>query len=849
MYGCIGLGALTFLGFKLGFNTAAVGFCYLVLIESLALGGSLIVCVALCIIATGCLSYFFTPPLFSFRVDAVQDLVALVAFLATSIVISALTTRVREDAETREVAQEEMINTVPAMIWSALPNGSRDFNSQQALQYTGLSAAEAAGTGWARTLHPEDRDRVLEAWRRSVETGEPLDSEARARSAAGEYRWFRIRGAPLRDAQGNVVKWYGLSIDIDERMRALDALRRSEEQWKAVFEHNPTMYLMADSGGIIRMVNDFGASQLGYTPEELVGGPVLGMFHEADREPVQKNFNDCVKDAGRTDSWEARKVRKDGSILWVRENARAVERADNDVVVLIACEDITKRKQAEEALRASEARWREVFETAAVGITTTDMELRYLTANPSFLRMLGYTEDELRDLTVYDITYEEDREITRELIDELVAHKRHSYRVEKRFRRKDSGIIWAEVSTSIVPATEHTPAFLPAVIVDITDRKHAEQAMRRNEAYLTDVFETLPDGLAIVGRDYRYLRVNATYELRTGLRPEQVVGMHVAEVNSMEAFNEIIKGELDRCLAGEHVSYGEWFTYPGLGRRYLAVTYSPIFISDQGSPSAALVVTRDLTEYMQASEALLQAQAELAHVNRVSTLGMLAASIAHEVNQPLAALVTNANAGLRWLGAEPPNLPETRETMARIVGCANRAADVIARIRALARRAPLQQEPLDINELIREVIALTRAEMDRNRVALALQLTDELPRVQGDRIQLQQVVLNLVMNAIEAMKDTEPRELRVISRKDEGGNVLVSVGDSGPGLDPGTEDSVFAAFYTTKSEGTGLGLAISRSIIESHGGRIWASGNTPRGEVFQFIVPRGGDTQLPARAE
>jgi PAS domain S-box-containing protein len=281
--GCLGLAALTFVGFRLGFTAATVGFCYLILIESVAVFGSFIVCVVLSVITVGCLNYFFVPPLLTFRVNDVQDAVALAAFLLTSIAITALTTKIRTDAQTREAAQRAMIDTIPAMIWSAFPDGSRDFNNRQLLQYTGLSENEAAGGGWATTLHPEDRPRVLDAWYRAVETGEPFEVEGRGRSTNGEYRLFQMEAAPQRDARGRILKWYGRSIDIEERKRDLEALRQSEERWKAVFEHNPTMYFMVDRRGTVLLVNDFGASQLGYFSEELIGRPVLDVFYPPDR--------------------------------------------------------------------------------------------------------------------------------------------------------------------------------------------------------------------------------------------------------------------------------------------------------------------------------------------------------------------------------------------------------------------------------------------------------------------------------------------------------------------------------------------------------------------------------------
>jgi C4-dicarboxylate-specific signal transduction histidine kinase len=266
----------------------------------------------------------------------------------------------------------------------------------------------------------------------------------------------------------------------------------------------------------------------------------------------------------------------------------------------------------------------------------------------------------------------------------------------------------------------------------------------------------------------------------------------------------------------------------------------------------------DLSEQKRAEEALQKAQAELAHVARVTTLGELTASIAHEINQPLAAVVTNANASLRWLGADLPNLTEAREAIRRIIRDGNRAGEIIGRIRALAKKAPPKKDWLDLNEAIGEVIAMAHSEVQRHRVLLQTDLANDLPLILGDKIQLQQVILNLLMNAIEAMSGVAqgPRELWVSSEKvteihgeskqesyedralieSESTHALISVRDSGPGLDPQRLNRLFDAFYTTKPQGLGMGLAISHSIIAAHGGRLWAKANAPRGALFQFTL-------------
>ncbi|HKD26841.1 MAG TPA: ATP-binding protein, partial [Xanthobacteraceae bacterium] len=246
-------------------------------------------------------------------------------------------------------------------------------------------------------------------------------------------------------------------------------------------------------------------------------------------------------------------------------------------------------------------------------------------------------------------------------------------------------------------------------------------------------------------------------------------------------------------------------------------------------------------ERKQAEAALREAQTELAHVTRVTTMGELAASIAHEVNQPLAAVVTNANACLRWLAGGTPNLEEAREAVERIIRDGKRAGDVIGRIRALVKKNGTEQASLDINEAVQEVVGLIQSEIQKNGVVLRMELAADLPRVLGDRVQLQQVILNLMMNGIEAMSGVtdRSRDLLIRSRQHESDKVLVAVQDSGVGLQSESLDRLFKAFFTTKPKGMGMGLAISRSIIEAHGGKLWAVSNDGPGATFQFTLHIG----------
>jgi C4-dicarboxylate-specific signal transduction histidine kinase len=246
----------------------------------------------------------------------------------------------------------------------------------------------------------------------------------------------------------------------------------------------------------------------------------------------------------------------------------------------------------------------------------------------------------------------------------------------------------------------------------------------------------------------------------------------------------------------------------------------------------------DITQRKLAEEALRQARADLAHVSRMTTMGELTASLAHEVNQPIAAAVTDANTCMRWLTRDQPDLEEAREAASRIVQDAKRATEIVSRIRLLFKKGTPEQELVDVNEVIREMIVLLRNEATRHSISIRTELAADIPPVIGDRVQLQQVMMNLIMNSIDAMTDVAgPRELAIKSQRAENEQLMVSVSDTGVGLPPQQVDQIFNAFFTTKPHGTGMGLRISRSIVEAHGGRLWAANNSPRGANFYLALP------------
>jgi PAS domain S-box-containing protein len=501
-----------------------------------------------------------------------------------------------------------------------------------------------------------------------------------------------------------------------------------------------------------------------------------------------------------------------------------------------------ERKRAEEALRESEERWRAVFENSAAGIALVNSSGRFLAANFAYQKMLGYSEEELRKLSFLDITHEDYRDANSELTTALWKGKRQYFEMEKRYRRKDGNLIWVRVHVSLVSGTQSIPRFSLAIAEDITVRKRAEEELRRSEAYLAEAQRLSHTGswawnvsTGEVFWSRELFRIFGLDPAKTALNIDFIRKLRHPEDQPFveQMFDAAVREKRDFEMESRIV-------LPDGSLRHVHTVGRPV-VDDSNNLIEFVGSVMDVTERKQAEEKLRKAQVELAHVTRVMTMGELTTSIAHEVNQPLAAIVTNSNACMRWLAGDSPNLDEAREAARRIIRDGNRASEVITRIRALSKKTGTEKERLDLNEAIQEVVTLTQGEVRRNGVALRTELAGDLPPVPGDRVELQQVVLNLIMNGIEAMSGVgnRARELVIRTQSGEADQVRVIVQDSGIGLDPLSTERIFDAFYTTKPQGMGMGLAISRSIVENHGGRLWAVPNDGPGATFQFTLEVG----------
>jgi len=390
-------------------------------------------------------------------------------------------------------------------------------------------------------------------------------------------------------------------------------------------------------------------------------------------------------------------------------------------------------------------------------------------------------------------------------------------------------------------------------VLDLSEQKRAERALRRSEAFLAEgqrLSQTGSFGWRVATDEVTWSeQLYRIYELPIG-EPVTLdlirTRVHPEDISVLERMKMVVR------TPGGARDF-EWqyrLMMPDRSIKYLhAVAHA---IRDEDGQLEYIAAIQDVTARRLSEDALDKARAQLTYVARVTTLGVLTASIAHELNQPLSGIITNANTCLRMLATDPPDVGGARETALRTIRDGDRASEVIARLRALFTKKESTTEPLDLNEATREVIALSSADLQRQRVILRQELTDNLPPVNGDRVQLQQVVLNLLLNAADAMSDIDrPRELVVSTTRDEGDRVRVTVRDVGVGLDRDNTDKVFDPFYTTKSGGMGIGLSVSRSIVERHRGRLWVERNDGPGATFAFSIPfdsaRVPDSAYPMR--
>jgi PAS domain S-box-containing protein len=773
-----------------------------------------------------------------------------------------------------------MVDSIPAQVAVITPSGEVETLNQPCLEYFGNTLDELKGWASSDPVHPEDLPHVIEVLTHALETGQTYEVESRHRRFDGIYRWFHVRGFPLKDTEGRILRWCVLLTDIDDRKRAEAQLAGEKRLLEMVAAGDPLkdvltalcrfvedtaadckcgIYLIDWSGPTFHtgaapsMPATFNDALEGLTVEVSAGpcalaaltkSQVIAEDLESDLDWQQSLIRPLALGHGLRAQWSTPICSRDGSVLGTfaifQDHPSSPTQVQQDLIAQVThiASIAIERALADEALRSSERNLSLTINTIPTFISVSRPDGTVLSVNQAALDYHGIT---LQDVQKEDFRtrffHPDDGERLREERKEALKRPLQ-FEYEQRALGKDGKYRWFLVRCNPLLDDQGRIDRWYATAFDIEDRKRAQEDVRRSEAFLAEAqrltsigsFSWLvaTDELAWSEELYRIYEfdpgIKITLEvIRTRVHPEDLT-LYEKMVEQARNGSEDFEWQYRLLMPDQSIKYMH------------AVAQAT---RDPSGQLEYIAAVRDVTARRVSDEALDKARSELAHVTRVMTLGALTASIAHEVNQPLSGIITNASTCMRMLDAEPPNVDGARETAKRTIRDGRRASDVITRLRALFANKSAAAELVDLNEATREVIALSRAELERNGVITRIELKDELPAVMGDRVQLQQVILNLLRNGSDAMShvDDRPRELLFRTEVEDGDRVRLSVQDAGVGFEPQSLDRLFQTFYTTKEEGMGIGLAVSHSIIENHRGRMWAMPNDGPGVTFSFSIP------------
>ncbi|HEY6363374.1 MAG TPA: PAS domain S-box protein [Candidatus Binatia bacterium] len=629
------------------------------------------------------------------------------------------------------------------------------------------------------------------------------------------------------------------------RKTAEESRRESEENFRRLVETTAAVPWQADiETWIFTYVGPQAVKLLGYPIEQWYEKDFWMLhLHPEDREFAVKTCLTLSKGAEDFE-FEYRMIASSGKIVWVHDIVKCEHQEGKPVELRGFMLDISERKRAEEALRESEERMSLAASTTGLGLWVWDASRDESWVTPEGRRLFGWAESEPVNLERFIRTlHPDDREPTRQAVLRSLQDG-GDYVAEYRVVLSGGAIRWIVTRGRVEFNGKGHPVRMRGVSIDVTERKRAEETLEKQRAFLRQVIDIDPNFIFAKDREGRFTLVNQAVADAYGATVDSLIGKTDADFNpnsdEVEFFHrmdlEVMETLTERFIPEERLTdtHGKV--------RWLQTVKRPIVDSD-GSATQILGASTDITQRKETESELRRQREELAHVNRVSTMGELSASLAHELNQPLTAILSNAQAAQRFLAANPADVEELGEILKDIVQDDSRASEVIQRMRALVKKEELAFVSLDLAGVVRDVAALVHSDAILQGVRILLEVNPGLPPVRGDKVQLQQVVLNLLLNAFDAMKDcpANEREVKLQAQVQGAGSVRLAVRDRGIGIRGDHLDKVFQPFYTTKRDGLGMGLSISRSIIEAHGGRLWAENNSDRGATFYCTLPVGDE--------
>lgn len=712
---------------------------------------------------------------------------------------------------------------------------------------TGWRSVEVVGQAYVDLLiPPEQRDGVREVLQRIASGVFPSHYENDWVTRDGQRRWITWANSALLDASGRVELIVGTGLDISDRLAAERRLRLSEERFRSLLESGLDGILTIDRDWNCLSVSPSVRPLLGYDDGELIGRCMLEIVHPEDQPALRRLIEVAQADPGRPVPGAARARRKDGEWRQMEGVTTDLRHLDAVQSFVVNFRDVTERKNAEVALLDSEGRYRRLHETMRDAFVQVDMEGRIVDFNSAYESLLGYSPDEILRLHYQDITPDKWHEPESRIIAEQVLKRGYSDIYAKEYRRKDGAIILIELRTILLRDERGAPSGMWAIVRDITARRDAEKALQASEQQYRLIVETAQEGVWVIDQDSRTRFVNQRMAQMLGYGVEEMLGESIFRFMD-EVGRKLAAWNVERRQLGIHEQVDFKFLHKSGADVWTMIDTNPM-MGDDGTYIGALAMVTDITERRRMEEERRRLEQQLQQSQRLESLGMLAGGIAHDFNNILMAIVGNLDVGLSSLSRLSP----ARQNIESAVASAMRAAELCKQMLAFAGRGRLQMEVLDANALIQDLLHMLEISVSR-KIELRTALAPQLRSVVGDPTQLRQVVMNLVINASEAIGEnagtvTISTGERTCRKEDlqapwfkeapaAGVYVYLEVSDTGCGMTPETLARIFDPFFTTKFTGRGLGLAGVLGIVRGHKGTIQVSSEKDHGTTFRVYLP------------
>jgi PAS domain S-box-containing protein len=743
------------------------------------------------------------------------------------------TVRAQQALAESEKEARDLLSRLPGRFATRTEHGF-DFISQQTLDETGTTLEGIQKLGFLSFVHPDDRDRIMEGYLRSVQEKCAHDTVYRWASRDGIYRWRHSRSIPYFNEDGSVYKWYSTTIDIDDLYRSKEVIREREAQLNWLTETVPSLLWRTDADGRLEYVNKRTEDYFGLPLDDLIENGWLPLVHPDDATSTVEAWQNSVSSGKPYDCVHRARV-ADNTYRWFQSKGTPMRNANGDIVNWYGLStDIHERQLAQEALRTKELNLRRLVDALPAMIWRATPQGGLDGWNRQMLRFMGKSGQEINEATFLGLIPDTDR---------LRVHSRWKQAVDKgvsyqdtyQLAGADGRLHWYLVRGE--PFRDENGQVLHwfGVCTDIDDLKQTETVLEQREYELQKLAETIPAMLWCNDPQGGITYINR--------KTSEFIGLELAQLEGIGYVKTIHPDDLDDVLHAwtYALETGEPYYHVARLRRKDGVYRWYQHIAEAMRDSDGNIVqwyglSLDIDAQKRAEDRLRQAQAELARATQIATVAELSASIAHELNQPLTSVIANAQACKRWLAASPPNLKEARTSVENVVRDARSADETMQSIRALFKRQTFKKREWNVKDMVLEAVRLLREDETKRSADIEFDLPKSLPPVFVDQIQIQQVLLNLITNGIEATENTgrAPRILITARPLDEC-SMLLEVIDNGPGVVGG--DSIFDAFVTTKDKGMGIGLAVSRSIIEAHEGRLTVSNNQGYGATFSVTLP------------